>query len=75
MGNEQGGGKKGKKKAEDQLFDAALEMKMQAKQLEREAAKVYQNEQKERKKVLDVSEQFHRNFGVEMGSELFGRNI
>lgn len=41
MGNEQGGGKKSKKQ-EDQLFDAALEMKMQAKQLEREAAKVQQ---------------------------------
>ena len=37
MGNEQGGGKKSKKKQEDQLMDAALEMKMQAKMLEREA--------------------------------------
>ncbi len=55
MGNEQGGGKGKKKKAEDQLFDAALEMKMQAKQLEREAAKVQATEQKERKKILEVS--------------------
>ncbi len=39
MGNEQGGGKKSKK-AEDQLFDAAFDIKQQAKQLEKEAARV-----------------------------------
>ena len=39
MGNEQGGGKR-KKDPADQLFDAAFEMKQQAKMLEREAAKV-----------------------------------
>lgn len=38
MGNEQGG-KKGKK-SDDQLFDAAFEMRMHAKQLEKEASKV-----------------------------------
>ena len=52
MGNEQGKGGKGKRKAEDQLFDAAFEMKQQAKMLEREAAKVQQQEAKERQKVL-----------------------
>ena len=40
MGNEQGKGGKKRKSAEDQLFDASFEMKMQAKQLEKEAAKV-----------------------------------
>ena len=55
MGNEQGGGhKKGKKKPEDQLFDAAFEMKQQAKMLEREAAKVQQQEAKEKAKILTV---------------------
>lgn len=52
MGNDQGG-KKGKK-AEDQLFDAAFEMRSQAKQLEREAAKVTQSENKEKAKILVV---------------------
>jgi hypothetical protein len=43
MGNEQGkGGGKRSKKPEDQLFDAAFEMKQQAKMLEREANKVQQ---------------------------------
>lgn len=37
MGNE---GSKGKRKPEDELFDAAFEMKMQAKSLEKEAAKI-----------------------------------
>lgn len=53
MGNEQGGGKR--KKPEDQLFDAAFEMKQQAKMLEREANKVQQQEAKEKAKVLTVS--------------------
>ena len=47
MGNDQGGGKK-KKNPGDELFDASFEMKQQAKMLEREAAKVQQQEQKER---------------------------
>ena len=54
MGNEQGGGKR-KKKPEDQLFDAAFEMKHQAKMLEREAQKVQQNEAREKAKVVAVS--------------------
>lgn len=64
MGNEQGGGKKGKKKAEDQLFDAALEMKMQARSLEREAQKVQQTEAKERKKILEVSYHYNRYYTI-----------
>ena len=54
MGNDQGGGKK-KKNPGDELFDASFEMKQQAKTLEREAAKVQQQEQKERQKILSVS--------------------
>ena len=54
MGNDQGGGKK-KKNPGDELFDASFEMKQQAKMLEREAAKVQQQEQKERQKILTVS--------------------
>ena len=54
MGNDQAGGKK-KKNPGDELFDASFEMKQQAKTLEREAAKVQQQEQKERQKILAVS--------------------
>ncbi len=52
MGNENS--KKGRK-PEDDLFDAAFEMKMQAKSLEKEAAKVQAQEQRERTKVQNVS--------------------
>ena len=52
MGNEGG---KGKKKAEDQLFDAAFEMRQQAKMLEKESQKVFQQEQRERAKVAQVT--------------------
>jgi hypothetical protein len=56
MGNEPGkGGKRKGKKAEDQLFDAAFEMKHQAKMLDREAQKVQQNEAKEKAKAVAVS--------------------
>lgn len=41
MGNDQG--KKGKK-VEDQLFDAAFEMRMQAKQLEKESQRIMAKE-------------------------------
>ena len=61
MGNDQGGGKK-KKNPGDELFDASFEMKQQAKALEREAAKVQQQEQKERQKILNVSYQKKKNF-------------
>ena len=40
MGNENGSGKGKRKTAEDQLFDAAFEMRMQSKQLEKEAMKI-----------------------------------
>ncbi len=48
MGNEGG---KGKKSNEDQLFDAAFEMRSQAKQLEKEAGRVFQQEQREKAKI------------------------
>ena len=51
MGNE---GSKGKK-PEDELFDAAFEMKMQAKQLEKEAAKISAQEGREKQKIAAVS--------------------
>ena len=51
MGNEGGKGKK----AEDQLFDAAFEMRQQAKMLEKESQKVFQQEARDRAKVAQVS--------------------
>ena len=51
MGNEGGKGKK----AEDQLFDAAFEMRQQAKMLEKEAQRVFQQEQREKAKVAQVN--------------------
>ncbi|CDW81719.1 charged multivesicular body protein 1a [Stylonychia lemnae] len=50
MGNE-GSKKGGRKRPEDQLFDAAFEMRQQARMLEREAQKVQQQEVKEKAKI------------------------
>ena len=50
MGNE--GSKK--KSSEDQLFEASFEMKQLSKQLEKEAAKIRANENRERQKIANV---------------------
>ena len=53
MGNENSK----KKDPGEQLFDAAFEMKQQSKMLEKEAAKIRQNEAKERTKIVNVRNQ------------------
>ena len=58
MGNEGGKGKK----TEDQLFDAAFEMRSQAKMLEKESQKVFQQEARERAKVAQVSLRTSKDF-------------
>lgn len=67
MGNEESHGKR-KKRPEDALFDAAFEMKSQAKQLEREAQKVQQKEAIERKKIVAVLISFSFYIGFHIGT-------
>eukprot|EP00347_Sterkiella_histriomuscorum_P018037 403347029 len=53
MGNEGSKGSRGKK-VEDQLFDAAFEMRQQSKMLEKESQKIMQKEAQEKQKIAQA---------------------